>query len=486
MDHWNDSLNIHEYTHRRGAFDFGVLRTRISRRSRGCAAVRGSICECRGRCLGLARRESRGGLRSDRRWRPRETPTSRCGACFRAVPVLYRACGAIAFVAAGAGGRDGHRPAAAVDAGREDRQDQRGFVDGGVHHSQHGGIRPRFRAAQRASGLGSAARCQNRVDWTDTQRLETSVRRRTGCGFARPDSGGGVTEPAIRRRSQSRDAICGAARRRHCGCPISRGGSPSTGLAGRVAQDGSHLREPRFAGSAALAWLRAAQAAGPAAGAVTRGFWFALPMLAIAACATRLPPAPPVAGAEPFSVAALSAAIDADAKRSDHEPDAKIRGELAADAGRDAEACLSREPRAAACLYGQAIALGLEARVLPARAGELLKTMLEPLTRAESADPNYEEAGPARVRALVLIRAPGWPLGPGDPEAGLAAARRAVSLRPLYPPNLLALAGALAKTGDGNGARDYYTRAHDAALALPAAADRDEWLRESEQGLQRK
>jgi hypothetical protein len=34
----------------------------------------------------------------------------------------------------------------------------------------------------------------------------------------------------------------------------------------------------------------------------------------------------------------LAAAIAADAKRSDHEPDSKIRSELAAEAGRDAEA----------------------------------------------------------------------------------------------------------------------------------------------------
>ena len=92
---------------------------------------------------------------------------------------------------------------------------------------------------------------------------------------------------------------------------------------------------------------------------------------------------------------------------------------------------------------------------------------------------------PARVRALVLIRAPGWPLGPGDAEAGLAAARRAVTLRPIYPPNLLALAEALATTGDRSGARENYARAHEAALALPAAADRDEWLREADHGLQR-
>jgi hypothetical protein len=212
--------------------------------------------------------------------------------------------------------------------------------------------------------------------------------------------------------------------------------------------------------------------------------------LAVAACATqprtqpRTPP--PMERAMPASVGELAAAIDANAKRSDHETDSKIRGELAAEASRDAEACRSHEPQAAACLYGQAVALGLEARVHATRAGELLNRMLEALAHAESADPNYQDAGPARVRALVLVRAPGWPLGPGDAEAGLVAARRAVALRPQYPPNLLALAEALAKSGDGSAARETYARARDAALAQPAAPDRDDWLRQADQGLQHK
>jgi hypothetical protein len=183
-------------------------------------------------------------------------------------------------------------------------------------------------------------------------------------------------------------------------------------------------------------------------------------------------------------VAALAAAIEADAQRSDHEPDAKVRRELAAEASATADACLAHDPQAAACLYGRAIALGLNARAHPTRANELLTSMLGALTRAESADSGYDEAGPARVRALVLLRAPGWPLGPGDAEAGLAAARRAVMLRPLYPPNLLALAEALAKTGDSSGAAESYVRARDAALSVSASADRDDWLREAAQGLQ--
>ena len=212
-------------------------------------------------------------------------------------------------------------------------------------------------------------------------------------------------------------------------------------------------------------------------------------MLAVAACATRPRPTPPTLppeSAQPTSVAELAAAIEANAKRSDHESDSKVRGELAAQASRDAEDCLSREPQAAACLYGRALALGLEARAHPTRAGQLLGSMLEALGRADSADPNYDEAGPARVRALVLTRAPGWPLGPGDAEAGLVAARRAVALRPQYPPNLLALAEALAKSGDAGAARNYYARARDAALAQPAAADKDEWVHEADRGLQHK
>jgi hypothetical protein len=111
--------------------------------------------------------------------------------------------------------------------------------------------------------------------------------------------------------------------------------------------------------------------------------------------------------------------------------------------------------------------------------------MLAELEGAEAADPGYDEAGPARVRALVLTRAPGWPLGPGDPAAGVIAARRAVNLRPQYPPNLLALAEALAKSADAPGARAAYQRARDEAIALPESADRDEWLREADRGLQR-
>jgi len=101
----------------------------------------------------------------------------------------------------------------------------------------------------------------------------------------------------------------------------------------------------------------------------------------------------------------------------------------------------------------------------------------------EGVDPEFDQAGPARVKALVLVKAPAWPLGPGDPDAGLASARRAVSLKPQYPANVLALAEALAKTGDEAGARENYLRARDLAQGLAPSSDRDDWLREAQQAL---
>jgi hypothetical protein len=76
---------------------------------------------------------------------------------------------------------------------------------------------------------------------------------------------------------------------------------------------------------------------------VTKRCWCGWLLLAVAACTTRIRPAPPLPTTEVTSVAALAAAIEADAKRSDHEPDSKIRAALAADAARDADACLARD-----------------------------------------------------------------------------------------------------------------------------------------------
>jgi hypothetical protein len=186
------------------------------------------------------------------------------------------------------------------------------------------------------------------------------------------------------------------------------------------------------------------------------------------------------------SVAEYAAAIKANAQRSDHESDGKVRAKLAAQSSSAADACLALDPHAAACQYSKAVATGMEARAHPTRAVGLLGDMLANLDNADSIDPNYDKAGPSRVKALVLIRAPGWPLGPGDSDAGLAFARRAVALQPDYPPNILALAEALSKTGDEKGARENYVHARDLAQALPPGPERDDWLHDADDELQHK
>jgi hypothetical protein len=204
----------------------------------------------------------------------------------------------------------------------------------------------------------------------------------------------------------------------------------------------------------------------------------------IGACASQPPTLPPPPASA--TVADLTAAVMADSQRSDRESDAKARSDLADDAMNNAKACVDRFAQNGSCLYVRAIGLGLQAREHPADAIGLLNSMLRDLGSAEDLDPNFDKAGPSRVRALVLLRAPAWPLGPGDADSGLEWARRAVMLQPQYPPNLLALAEAQAKTDDARGATESYTKARKLAEAMPESADRADWLRQADEGLGRR
>ena len=171
--------------------------------------------------------------------------------------------------------------------------------------------------------------------------------------------------------------------------------------------------------------------------------------------------------------------------RLDHEPDATIRQRLAQLAVEAGQLCSARDGHGAACDYWLAIALGLQARERPSTGVDGVRRMVEQLKRAAERDALIEEAGPHRVLALVYLRAPGWPAGPGDDEGGLQQAERAVALRPEHPPNVLALAEALRKNGRRAEAQAAYVRARVLA-ALEAAAghpDAPEWQREAEEGL---
>jgi hypothetical protein len=248
---------------------------------------------------------------------------------------------------------------------------------------------------------------------------------------------------------------------------------------------GSGIGRRRRIGGLAPARLRAGEVARPRAHAVTKRLCWGLLMATVGGCAGQPRPAPPAPpSAQPTSVSALAAAIDADSKRSDHETDSKARADIAADASRDADSCLALEPQAVACLYGRGVAY----RAAGARAPGARRRVPEQHAGCTGAcrcsGPQLRRGGARRACGhWCCCGRPGWPLGPGDADAALVAARRAVALKPEYPANLLALAEALAKTGDGSGARDAYSRARDAAMAMPASEDRDGWLRESDQGL---
>jgi tetratricopeptide (TPR) repeat protein len=97
--------------------------------------------------------------------------------------------------------------------------------------------------------------------------------------------------------------------------------------------------------------------------------------------------------------------------------------------------------------------------------------MVKLLREAIAADPRLDRAGPHRVLALVLLKAPAWPVGPGDPEQALREARAAVDLFPGAPENQLALGEALAANDRSDDARAALERAAALAERDVAAGD---------------
>jgi len=193
------------------------------------------------------------------------------------------------------------------------------------------------------------------------------------------------------------------------------------------------------------------------------------------------------AQAEESGTDGLVCAIQAKAWLAEREKDAKVRTELAVSAVQAGQWCLRREPRSPACKFWLGVALGLQARDRPATVEDGLKRMAQLLREATKDGPLLEEAGPERVLALLLSRAPGWPIGPGDVEEALVLARKAVELRPDYPPNQLALGEVLLKNDDRVKAGEALARAIDLAGRPPFAADPDApaWIAEARE-LQRR
>jgi hypothetical protein len=152
------------------------------------------------------------------------------------------------------------------------------------------------------------------------------------------------------------------------------------------------------------------------------------------------------ARARPDNAAGYAGAIRAKAFRLGRENDSAAKGDLAQSAVAIGQTCQA-QAKAPSCDYWLAAALGLQARERAATAHDALPHMVELLKRAHQGEPALDHGGPARLLAILLLRAPGWPVGPGDPEAALAEAKSAARTAPAYAPNQLALGEALRKNG---------------------------------------
>lgn len=165
----------------------------------------------------------------------------------------------------------------------------------------------------------------------------------------------------------------------------------------------------------------------------------------------------------------------------ENERDAGRRQELSIEGVQIAQRCQLRDPSRSNCSYRLALAVGQQAREKPSTAADGLDVMVTLLADLLDNDPSLDFAGPDRVLALLLLRAPGWPSGPGDPETGLVHARRAVAAFPEYPPNQLVLGEALIEEGRIDDGREAFESAF--ALASQETIEREpdapEWRREA-------
>ncbi len=170
----------------------------------------------------------------------------------------------------------------------------------------------------------------------------------------------------------------------------------------------------------------------------------------------------------------------------EHVEDGARRKELAIEGVDVGQLCVRDFPAVSECRYRLALAVGQQARERPSTASDGLDVMVELLDGLVSEAPDLDRAGPDRVLALVLLRAPGWPAGPGDPESALDHARDAVERFPDYPPNMLALGEAYGKNGQPAEGRKACRRAVELATELEAGGNPEAgtWRREGQEMLE--
>jgi len=192
-----------------------------------------------------------------------------------------------------------------------------------------------------------------------------------------------------------------------------------------------------------------------------------------------------VAQASPDELDDLIWALRARIWLAEHEPKSGARERASTAAVQTAQWCGRRAPENPLCSYWLGAALGVQARERRSTALDALPRIVDLFEQALEADPLLDEAGPNRALALVYLRAPAWPAGPGDPDLALEHARLAVELRPDYPPNSLALGEALVAVEDYDDAFRTYVRALELADESEARGviDAKEWVRIAEEGV---
>ena len=137
-------------------------------------------------------------------------------------------------------------------------------------------------------------------------------------------------------------------------------------------------------------------------------------------------------------------------------------GELALEGKRWAERALALRPDDGAAHYLLAMNDGQILALYPLNASKTLGAVESHLERALELSPEVDLGGPLRVLGMLYVKAPAWPLGPGDSEAGLELLRRAAKEYPAHPLNHAFLAQALFKE-EGPSARPAIAAAVKAA-----------------------
>ena len=187
------------------------------------------------------------------------------------------------------------------------------------------------------------------------------------------------------------------------------------------------------------------------------------------------------AATSPSGTEALVGAARAQIWLSDHLASAEEREQAAVSAVYAGQLCSARASADPRCDYWLALAIGRQARERSSTASEGVDIMERLLRSLIERAPQLDHGGPDRVLGLLLLRAPGWPTGPGDAEAGLEHTRAALLINPGYPPNHLAIAEGLAKLGDRRAAIRRYHQAlkHAQSLEPSLNPDAPDWIDEA-------